>query len=165
MAYTNMHIYIKFDGTQVDHNSEHPKDDDGKYLPSSYDETGQLKTIYYPELGTDIWVNIRNPMLMPQSFLVPKRKVAVDEEGRPLDVHKAFESTLEIVAALITGWSMYDVFDISDHPDQLPVPEQMKFDHDDDEKKSDAWVALMKKVPGPVTEAISGFITAARNPR
>lgn len=164
MAYTNRHIRIRFDGTQVNPHADRKKDEHGNIDKSEYDEAGNLIPVHYPQLGDDIEVTLFNPMLMPQSFLVPRKKIKLDANGNPEDPHEAFDATLPIAASLIAAWTMYDAFDLSDNPQSLPLPSSLKVDGSEDDRDA-AVVALMKKVPGPVTEAISDLIAAARNPR
>lgn len=164
MAYTNRHIRIKFDGSQVNPHADRKKDDNGVIDRSEYDEAGNLIPVYYPELGDDIEISVRNPMLMPSSMLAPRKKIAVDDKGIPVDQLEAYDATLVIAGSLVATWTMYDVLDPSDDPPLLPVPSALVVDGSEDAR--DAAVAeLMRKVPGPVVDAIGELIAAARNPR
>lgn len=94
MAYTNRTIRLAFDGT-----------DDN-----------------LPLLGDDIWVVIRNPMLMPMSVLQPDVQIELNAEGQPTDPVAAVKGTMNIVTKLIADWNVYDPTDFSDAPALLPLP-------------------------------------------
>jgi hypothetical protein len=135
MAYLNRTIVLRFDGTGV---IEHEKPD----------EQGNQPT--YPNLGPGMWVELRNPMLMPPSMLLPKRKVETDDKGIPIDRELGMLAGAEVMAGLIVNWSLPDPLDLSDDPPVLPVPPSAED---------------VLKVPVAVTEAIGGLLQRAKNPR
>lgn len=163
-GYTNRHIRIRFDGTQVNPHADRKTDEGGAIAKSEYDDQGNLIPIHYPALGDDIEVLVRNPMLMPQSFLVPRKKIKMNEQGIPDDAFEAFDAMLPTIASLVASWTVYDPFDDSESPEPLPLPSTIEVNGSEDDRDA-AIVALMKRVPGPVTEAIQELIQAARNPR
>lgn len=169
MPYTNRHIFIKFDGTQINECGEHEKDDNGKYVASAYDENGQLKPIYYPNLGDDVWISVRNPMIMPTSLLMPSLPVAVDSDGKPLKVHDAIDAGNEVAASLIVDWNLDDPLDDSGTPAPLRNPAdfdktERRATKDENGEWQGGWVGLMRRCPRPITDAISELVQRARNP-
>lgn len=137
MAYTNRHIRIAFDGSQID--------------PDATDDAGKpVEGAHYPDLGPDIWINIHNPMLMPQSMLLPDVDVPVDDNGRPLDIRAAVDASRSVMARLVASWNVYDSLDMSDDPQPLPTP---------------ATAEMFDRIPAAIGNAISSLVGRARNPR
>jgi hypothetical protein len=134
MAYLNPTITLRFDGkSKLDFT-----DDDGK-------------PIVLPNLGKDIWITIRNPMLMPQSLLMPKQDVQMKEDGTPVDRNEALQAGAEVVAGLIVDWSLTDIMDLSDDARVLPLPTNAD--------------VLRNQVPVVVGDMIATVLARARNPR
>lgn len=74
----------------------------------------------FPELGPDIWVVISNPMLMPASRLQSNIDIELDANGKPTNAAQAIDATFDIASKLIVSWNVYDPFDDSDTPLDLP---------------------------------------------
>lgn len=134
MAYTDRTITLRFDGTQV---LDGFKDDKGPY------------TITLPNLGDDVWAVVRNPMLMPQTMLTPKRDVPVDANGQPLHKEDALNAGSEVVAGLIVSWNLTDPMSDDDAILSLPCTAEQ----------------LRNQVPAVVGDVIAELIGRARNPR
>lgn len=112
----------------------------------------QSKTVRldFPELGDDCHVIIRNPMLMSQDELTPDLSIALNDEGRPVDMEAARLASVDLSGTLIVSWVMWDINDPSEDPEVLPLPSE--------DPKS------MSKVPSPVVAAISKRVVAAVRP-
>lgn len=90
MAYLNRTIRLAFDGT---------------------DES-------LPNLGDDIWVVIKNPMLMPGSAL----STGIEIDPNNIDTNQALRHSQIIASRLVEAWSVYDPDDRSESPAPLPLP-------------------------------------------
>jgi hypothetical protein len=118
MAYTNRTVRLAFDGT---------------------DDT-------LPDLGTDIWVVIRNPLLMPASMLQGSADLQLDANGAPVDRMAAINASLEIASRLVVEWNVYDPADVSETPMPLGLP---------------ATAEMMRLLPMSITNAISEIVGKA----
>lgn len=76
----------------------------------------------YPQLGDDIWVVIKNPLLMPASAIQTDTNIQVDANGNPVDRNAAMEAGFEIASRLVVSWNVYDPDDSEDNPAPLPLP-------------------------------------------
>ncbi len=90
MAYLNRTIRLAFDGT-----------DDSM-----------------PKLGDDIWVVIRNPMLMPGSAL----STGIEIDPNNVDMARALQHSQIMAARLIESWNVYNPDDPNDPPTPYPLP-------------------------------------------
>lgn len=70
----------------------------------------------FDELGDGIYVEIRNPLLLPEEKL-QTRKVRTDRDGT-VDRDDAYRKTYELIAELIVDWHVldYDTEDVLDTP-------------------------------------------------
>lgn len=136
MAYTDRTIRLSFDGTQT-----------LEGMPD--DETGKLTILHLPNLGENIFVVIRNPMLMPPSMLLPAVDVPLGPDGTPVDRDAAMRAGSEVLARLVVDWHLFDPMDDSDDPQPLPLPATT--DH-------------LMIIPSIITRAIGLVLTKARNP-
>jgi hypothetical protein len=82
----------------------------------------------FPELGPDVWVEIRNPLRLPDALLVPRKAkmtpviedgVTIGENFDMEDVTLALEET---IAALVLRWHVYDESAEADNV-EIPVSE------------------------------------------
>ncbi len=136
MAYLNRTIKLTFDGVSTL---------DGVFA----DDDG--KPTVLPYLGDDLWVIVRNPMLMPQSLLTTKRDVAMNSDGTPVSRDEAMQAGSEVVAGLIVDWNLTDVLDLAEHSPVLGIPTNAD--------------VLRHHVPSVVSEVIAQMLGRARNPR
>lgn len=90
MAYLNRTIRLAFDGT-----------DDA-----------------LPKLGDDIWIVIKNPMLMPGSAL----STGIEIDPNNVDTGQALKHSSIIASRLIESWNVYDPDDSNDPPTPYPLP-------------------------------------------
>lgn len=118
MAYLNRTIRLAFDGT------------DSKY----------------PTLGDDIWVTIKNPLLMPASVVQTDTPLQTDAQGNIVNNTEAMNAGFEIAARLVVDWNVYDPDDESDNPAALPLP---------------ATAETMKKLPISISNAIGEIVGKA----
>ncbi len=102
----------------------------------------------FPELGPDVWVAIHNPMLMPSSRLQSDIDIALDANGRPVDSKQAVDASFDIAAKLIASWNVYDPFDETDTPLELP-----------------ATIEKLRLLPMSITLKISEIVGKALNPK
>lgn len=81
----------------------------------------RFKRIDFPELGSDVFVTIRNPKTMPPSMLRPEG-VALDANGNPLDEVEAEKAMYRVLATLVRDWNVYDASSDADEQPLLPLP-------------------------------------------
>lgn len=101
-----------------------------------------------------VWVEIRNPGMMPPAALeearAGMRDVEVDEEGRPVDEEKAAPAVYAMLAKMIRKWNVYDVMADDDPLPALPSPPRT--------------AEVVKQAPGVVLGRIMEVVTALQNP-
>lgn len=102
----------------------------------------------FPDLGDDIWVAIHNPALMPASRLQSDVDIPVDANGKPTDAKAAIDATFDIASKLIAGWNVYDPFDDTETPMELP-----------------ATVEKLRLLPMSITLKISEIVGKALSPK
>ncbi len=102
----------------------------------------------FPELGDDIWVVVSNPMLMPSSRLQSDIEIELDDAGKPKDSKAAVRATFDIASKLVVAWNVYDPFDDTETPLELP-----------------ATVDKMALLPMTITLKISEIVGKALNPK
>ena len=115
--------------------------------------------IEFPELtpaGSDVvWVEIRNPGMMPPAALEEARgamkDVQVDEEGRPVDEEAAAPAVYGMLAKMIRKWNVYDVMADDDPLPALPSPPRT--------------AEVVKQAPGAILQRLMEVITALQDPR
>lgn len=101
-------------------------------------------------------MSLRNPRTVPQDELL-SRDVALDSDGKPIDMQEASASMRRTFARLIVGWRVYDASfaevdsDTGEPLDQplLPMP---------------ATPELVNKLPTVITNRITQEFGAAINP-
>jgi hypothetical protein len=115
--------------------------------------------IEFPELTPDgadlVWVEIRNPGMMPPAALEEAKgamkDVQVDDEGRPVDEEKAAPAVYSMLAKMIRKWNVYDVMADDDPLPALPSPPRT--------------ADVVKQAPGAILKRLMEVITALQNPR
>jgi hypothetical protein len=110
--------------------------------------TNRTIRLDFPELGDDIWVVINNPMLMPASRLQSDIDIKVGEDGKPIDPKQAITATFDIASKLVQSWNVYDPFDETDTPMELP-----------------ATIEKLQLLPMTITLRISEIVGKALNPQ
>lgn len=102
----------------------------------------------FPELGDDIWVDILNPLLAPADRLQSGLAVEIGPDGKPVDLstEKSMDMSYDVAAKLIVRWNVYDIDDVSDDPQPLPVP---------------VTIESMKKLPFSITSRITAELGKA----
>lgn len=141
VGYLNRTVTLRFDGTAT--------------MPLVRNEDGSEKKL--PNLGDGIFVTVRNPLLAPQSVLIPDTDVQVDDHGNVVDRQAAVDAGNEIVARLVTDWCVPDPDDLSDDAPSLPLPSTLATVRER--------VALMGRVPAVISNAVAELIAEARDPR
>lgn len=96
----------------------------------------------FHELGPDVWVEIRNPLLMPEEKL-QTRPPRVDDKGN-VDRDDAYKKAREMMAGLIVDWHVFDY----DTDDLLDIPTQ----------------ANLGRCPVAITNWIGKLVQEARDP-
>jgi hypothetical protein len=129
VAYLNRTITLRFDGESLLDGIF--ADDDGKPLR-------------LPNLGDDVWVVVRNPLLMPQALLTPKREVALNPDGTPVNRAEGIQAGTEVIAGLIASWNLTDV--LADNDDVVPITPE----------------ALLNQVPAAVGDIVGQVVARAR---
>jgi hypothetical protein len=115
--------------------------------------------IEFPELtpeGADmVWVEIRNPGMMPPAALEDARgamaDVEVDDQGRPVDEAKAAPAVFGMLAKMIRKWHVYDVMADDDPLPVLPSPPRT--------------AEVVKQAPSAILQRLMEVITALKDPR
>lgn len=115
--------------------------------------------IEFPELtpeGADlVWVEIRNPGMMPPAALEEARgamvDVEVDDQGRPVDEAKAAPAVYGMLAKMIRKWHVYDVMADDDPLPLLPSPPRT--------------AEVVKQAPGAILQKIMELVKALQDPR
>lgn len=69
--------------------------------------TDRTITLTFDELGPDISVTIRNPLLLPVSKLTP-RPIPLKDDGTPVNDDDAQTASYEVIAGIITTWNVFD---------------------------------------------------------
>lgn len=100
----------------------------------------------FDELADGIYVVIRNPKLLPEDKLVPRkiRKLANGE----FNMDDAARAGAELFASLITDWFVYDATDDSDEPEPL----------------GEATPENVRKLPVMITNWLGEQVEGARRP-
>jgi hypothetical protein len=137
MAYLNRTITLRFNGEST--------------LDSVFSDPATGKPMVLANLGDDVWVVVRNPLLMPQSMLLPKREVATNPDGSAVNRQEAIAAGAEVIADLIAEWNLTDVMDLADEPAVLPLPATVDM--------------ILGQVPAAIGETIGTMLARARNPR
>jgi len=101
----------------------------------------------FPQLGDDVWVEMKNPLLLPIDCLRPQVEPRRLPDGS-LDMQHVAEMGYALTARLITAWSVYDATDESDDPARLVEvnPENLQ------------------KIPAPVEVWIAARMSEATRP-
>lgn len=115
--------------------------------------------IEFPELTPDgadlVWVEIRNPGMMPPAALEEARgamrDVQTDEQGRPVDEEKAAPAVYGMLAKMIRKWNVYDIMADDDPLPALPSPPRT--------------ADVVKQAPGAILQKLMELVTALQNPR
>lgn len=82
----------------------------------------------FPALGADVWVEIKNPLRLPDALLVPRKAktIPVIENGvtigENVDLEDATLALEECVSALVVRWHVYDESAEADNV-EIPVSE------------------------------------------
>jgi hypothetical protein len=98
----------------------------------------------FPELGDDVYVEIRNPQLAPPAML--RGDVSPTPEGYSPDTWHTFV----VVAKLVKSWQVFDAESDEDEQPVLELP---------------ATPETVAKVPATILRKITGLIEEAINPR
>lgn len=102
-----------------------------------------------------MWVEIRNPGMMPPAALEEARAglkdVPVGDDGRPLDDDAAAPAVWAMLAKLIRRWHVYDVMADDDPLPLLPSPPRT--------------ADVVKQAPGAVLKRIMEVVEQLQNPR
>lgn len=69
----------------------------------------------FPTLGDDVWVEMRNPRMLPMDRLQPQVVIRTLPDGS-LDPEHAREVGCQVAAGLVTAWHVFDATDDSDDP-------------------------------------------------
>jgi hypothetical protein len=105
-------------------------------------------TLYFPDLGDEVYVTLRNPRTMPPSALKPKN-LALDAQGQPVDEDAAELEVYEMFAKLVRDWCVYDATSDADDQPRLGLP---------------ATAELVQKLPASIITRITEELTRAVNP-
>lgn len=132
-----------------------------------------VKKLDFPELaaeGDSIWVVIKNPLILPPSFLTGAvEDVEVDGDGKPVNVSaaKAMEKGRQTAAKLIIAWRVYDasVFPRIDPQTGEVVPGTEPLLLPGPPAGDGVDPALFEKVPSAITLGIMREVSAALNPQ
>lgn len=99
----------------------------------------------FPDLGDDVWVEIRNPRMLPLDRTRPKRMPKTNSDGA-VDLDDARGLGYALIASLITGWHVWDAT------------------VDDEVWLEDITSDTVRRVPSPVELWIAEQLTAAGRP-
>ncbi len=80
--------------------------------------------LMFPELaedGDEVWVSIRNPLLVPPGELQPA-PVPTHADGTPVDPQAATEAMFAVIAKLIVAWRVYDASVVAEQQPLLELP-------------------------------------------
>lgn len=116
-------------------------------------------TLKFPELaedGENLFVALRNPRLMAPTELQP-REVALDDNGRPVDLAAAQEANNEVIAKLIVAMRAYDATDFQVDAEGNPLPQRLL--------EAPVTPEVVAKLPMEIIKAISEELTEAVNPQ
>lgn len=119
----------------------------------------RIVTLKFPalaEAGENLFVALRNPRLVPPSELQPK-EIALDADGRPVDLAAAQQANNEVIAKLIVGMRAYDATDFQVDAEGNPLPQRLL--------EGPVTPAVVAKLPMEIIKAISEELTAAVNPQ
>lgn len=108
----------------------------------------RFKRIDFPELGSDVYVTIRNPKTMAPSKLRPEG-VQLDAQGNPANEDEAEAAMYGVMAALVRDWHVYDATSDDDDQPLLKLP---------------ATVEEITKLPLEILKKLSAELGAAVNP-
>lgn len=71
----------------------------------------------FDDLAEGLYVTIKNPSMMPQASLAPRRDLSKIKDRKTIEA-----ASNEWLASFITDWRVYDVEDFSDEPAVLGEP-------------------------------------------
>jgi hypothetical protein len=119
------------------------------------------RTVYlgFPEFteagDREVHVVIRNPRLMPPGELTPQ-KIALDANGKPIDLEAAKYANNALMAKLVIGWHVYDTnYAVDEDGNELPQ-ERLPLP---------ATAELVAKLPTRIFAKITTEITGAFDPQ
>jgi hypothetical protein len=127
-------------------------------LPPGVTHATLFPRIEFPELSTSeqpVWVEIRNPGLMPPAVLEEAQAgldgIETDAEGRPVDDRKAAPAVYLMLAKLIRRWEVFDVMADADPLPLLPSPPKTADD--------------VRQAPSMILNRVMEVVHALQNPR
>jgi hypothetical protein len=135
--------------------------DQAQPLPPGVTYATLFPRIEFPELSASpdpadlVWVEIRNPGMMPPAALEEARAglkdVPIDAEGRPVDDDAAAPAVWAMLAKMIRRWHVYDVMADEDPMPLLPSPPRT--------------ADVVKQAPQLILHRVMETLEQLRNPR
>lgn len=105
-------------------------------------------TLYFQDLGPEIYVTLRNPKTMSPTALRP-RDIPLDANGVPVNQEEAEAAMYEMLAALVKDWCVYDATSDAEDQPRLTLP---------------ATSDLIRKLPMSIITGITEKLAEAVNP-
>lgn len=109
----------------------------------------RFKRVDFPDLGSGVYVMMRNPKTMPPSRLRPEG-IALDAQGNPVNEAEAEKAMYKVLAALVHDWHVYDATSDADEQPVLDLP-----------ATSDS----MEKLPLEIINKLASELANATNPQ
>lgn len=135
-----------------------PQDTAASVLPPGVTHATLFPRIEFPELSSDgqpVWVEIRNPGMMPPAALeeaqVGLADIEMDAEGRPVDDSKAAPAVFLMLARMIRRWSVPDIMSMEDPLPMLPSPPKTADD--------------IRQAPSMILSRVMDVVRALQNPQ
>lgn len=128
-------------------------------LPPGVTHATLFPRLEFPELtppGHDLmWVEIRNPGMMPPAALDEARAglkdVPTGDDGRPLDDDVAEPAVFAMLAKMVRKWNVYDVMADDDPLPLLPSPPRT--------------ADVVKQAPSAILKRVMEVVAALQDPR